>query len=102
MSVYFCGYRLFKEYTAVKKKTSEPTYNESFDFDIAQDKLSQTAVLLEVRHHGAMHRTILGYVHIGNEADGLGHDQWDEVLDFAEYNREHSHDIQRKKPTKIS
>ena len=101
VGVYFCECRMFKEATEVIKKTMNPQFQKTFDFELSRDKLQNAAILLEVQHHGHMQRSIMGYVHIGLKASRRGRDYWKEVIGFSDFNAECSLDIQTIKPSKI-
>ena len=90
----------FKRTTDIIRKTTKPNFKQSFDFDIAQNKLPDVGILLQVRMH-AIYKTVLGYVHIGPAAEGTGREHWSEVLSFSDYNSESIFDICHRKPNTI-
>ena len=91
----------FKETTEVVRKSLDPQFGKSFDFKLPHDKLQNAAILLEVQQHGYVHKSTIGYVHIGLKASKRGRNYWKEVVGFSDFNRECFLDIQRVKPSKI-
>lgn len=95
-SLYYNGRRLRKQSTSIHRRQKEPVFNESLQFDISKDRLADADLLLEVRHHGPMHRTVIGYVSIGKTAGSEGN-QWRQLLEYSHF--EKLHRIVPTKPT---
>ena len=93
--------RQLKQTTGVVKRSTTPTFNHSFHLDVAQENLGRIGILLEVRLHGTVYNTVLGYVHVGPAAEGTGAEHWEEVLSFSDFNAECEFDISDKKPRKM-
>ena len=98
-SLYYCHRRVSKRSTVIKKRARDPVYSYSFDFNLNKNRLPECDILFEVRHHGPMYRTVIGYVAIGNSATGEGEKHWRALLDFSYH--EKSHKIMSHKPVSL-
>jgi len=96
-SLYYCGSRINKQSTSIHKRQKEPVFNETLLFDISKDRVSECDLLFEVRHHGPVHRTVIGYVMVGSSAAGSGANHWRQLLDFSHF--EKAHRIMPNKPS---
>ena len=100
ISLYYCNSRVAKKTTSVQKRQKSPIFNETFEFQLSKDRISECDVLFEIRHHGPMYRTVIGYVIVGNSAGGEGTKQWRQLLDFSCH--EKLYKIMPKKPVGLS
>jgi len=82
-ALYYCKTRLKKQTTSIQKRNRSPVFNEIFEFQLSKDRIADCDVLFEIRHHGTMHRNVIGYVIVGNSAGGEGSKQWRQLLDFS-------------------
>lgn len=96
MSLYYCNQRLSKKTTTIQKRHRDPVFNETFEFQVNNERLPECDVLFEIRHHGPMSRSIIGYVIVGNSAGGEGTKQWKKLLDFSYH--EQNYKIKPRKP----
>jgi len=96
-SLYYCNNRIHKQCTTIQRRQKEPTFNETFHFDMSKDRISECDLLFEIRHHGPVHRTVIGYVHVGRSAVGTGANHWRQLLDFSHFEKV-SHRIIPNKP----
>eukprot|EP00794_Sanderia_malayensis_P010033 gene10033-11058_t len=99
--VYLNDVAIKKRTTEIVKKTCQPIFKKSFDVDVSQNELHEVGILLQVRLHGAMYKSVLGYVHIGPAAEGQGEEHWNEVLSFMDFNSPNVFDIMSKKPSTL-
>ena len=96
-SLYHNAKRIGKQTTTIQRKQKHPVFNESFHFDVSRERVDACDLLFEVRHHGPVHRSVIGYVHVGSGAEGAGNEQWKQLLDFAHFEKV-SHRIVPTKP----
>lgn len=96
-SLYYCNNRINKKTTGIKKRARDPVYNYTFEFELSKDKVLDCDLLCEVRHHGPMYRTVIGYVTIGSSAGGEGEKHWKSLIDFSS-DHEKRHQIMAHKP----
>ena len=82
-SIYYCSLRTSKKTTTIQKRHRNPVFNETFEFQLSKDRIAECDVLFEIRHHGPMNRTVIGYVIVGHSAGGEGSKQWKQLLDFS-------------------
>ena len=93
--------RVYRQVSDVIKRTTNPQFNKTFDFDVPLERLVETGILIEVRNHSTVQRNTLGFVHIGTTAKRPACDYWKEVLAFSDFNSECVLDITANKPTQI-
>lgn len=79
-ALYYCNLRVDKKTTSIQKRQRNPVFNESFEFELSKDRISECDMLFEIRHHGPMYRSVIGYVIVGNSAGGEGTKQWRQLL----------------------
>ena len=100
IALYYCNLRVAKKTTSTQKRQRSPIFNETFEFNLSKDRISECDVLFEIRHHGPMYRTVIGYVIVGNSAGGEGTKQWRQLLDFSCHEKQYK--IMPKKPVGLS
>lgn len=66
------GRRTKKKKTSTKKNKVNPVFNEAISFDIPNESLDNTGILLTVIHENK----IIGCVLVGGSADGKELDHW--------------------------
>ena len=99
-SLYYCNHRVAHHTTSTQKRNRKPVFNESFEFQLSKDRISECDVLFKIRHHGPMYRTAIGYVIVGNSAGGEGTKQWRQLLDFSYHDKKYK--IMPKKPVGLT
>ena len=88
-SLYFGNSRVSKRSTTIQKRSRQPVFNETFQFDLSRERLPECDILFEIRHHGSMYRTPIGFVTVGNSAGGEGTQHWMQLLDFSYHEKVH-------------
>lgn len=88
-SLYFSNSRVSKRNTTIQKRSRQPVFNETFQFDLSRERLPECDILFEIRHHGSMYRTPIGFVTVGNSAGGEGTQHWMQLLDFSYHEKVH-------------
>ncbi|XP_004835873.1 synaptotagmin-10-like [Heterocephalus glaber] len=77
------GRRLKKRKTAIKKNTLNPVYNEAIIFDIPLENMDQVSLTIAVMDYDRVrHNGIIGVCGRGLDAEGLGHNCWNEMLAY--------------------
>jgi len=99
-SLYFHNKRIAKQTSSIQRKQKHPTFNETFYFDLSKERVHACDLLFEVRHHGPVHRSVIGYIHVGASAEGSGASQWKQLLDFTHFEKV-SHRIVPTKPVTL-
>lgn len=81
--------------TVIAKKTTEPKYNESFNFRLTQNLLNSVSVILQVTVAGAQKDKILGRVVLGSYmfARGKPLDHWNESMSAGYRQVRHWHKL---------
>ena len=87
--LYLSTSRVSKCTTTTQKRSRHPEFNEKFEFDLSRDCFSEGDILCEVRHHGSVDRTPIGFVAIGNSAGAEGRQHWLQLLDFNNHVKIH-------------
>ncbi|XP_043932389.1 synaptotagmin-6 [Protopterus annectens] len=94
------GRRLKKKKTTIKKNTLNPTYNEAIIFDIPPESMDQVSLLISVMDYDRVgHNEIIGVCRVGNNAEGLGRDHWNEMLAYPRKPIAHWHPLVEAKKT---
>ncbi|KAL7645439.1 UNVERIFIED_CONTAM: hypothetical protein RMT77_003825 [Armadillidium vulgare] len=80
------GKRIKKKKTSVKRATLNPVYNESLVFDVPNENIQDTTLLVKVLDYDRVgSNELMGVVVIGNQAMGQGRDHWIEMLESSRY-----------------
>nr|XP_033774791.1 synaptotagmin-6 isoform X1 [Geotrypetes seraphini] len=88
------GRRLKKKKTTIKKNTLNPNYNEAIIFDIPPENMDQVSLLISVMDYDRVgHNEIIGVCRVGNNAEGLGRDHWNEMLAYPRKPIAHWHSL---------
>ncbi|XP_038856571.1 synaptotagmin-9-like [Salvelinus namaycush] len=75
------GRRLKKRKTSTKRNTLNPVYNEAIVFDVPPENIDQISLLIAVMDYDRVgHNEVIGVCRVGNEAESLGRDHWNEML----------------------
>uniref|UniRef100_A0A4W6EBH9 Synaptotagmin IXb n=1 Tax=Lates calcarifer TaxID=8187 RepID=A0A4W6EBH9_LATCA len=77
------GRRLKKRKTSTKRNTLNPVYNEAIVFDVPPENIDQISLLIAVMDYDRVgHNEVIGVCRVGNEAESLGRDHWNEMLTY--------------------
>ncbi|XP_073687714.1 synaptotagmin-9-like [Garra rufa] len=77
------GRRLKKRKTSTKRNTLNPVYNEAIVFDVPPENIDQISLLIAVMDYDRVgHNEVIGVCHVGNRAQSLGRDHWNEMLTY--------------------
>ncbi|XP_041072037.1 synaptotagmin-10 [Carcharodon carcharias] len=77
------GRRLKKRKTTTKKNTLNPVYNEAIIFDIPPESMEQVSLSITVMDYDRVgHNEVIGVCRVGQDAEGLGRDHWNEMLAY--------------------
>ncbi|XP_060622577.1 synaptotagmin-9 isoform X1 [Anolis sagrei] len=77
------GRRLKKRKTSTKRNTLNPVYNEAIVFDVPPENIDQTSLSIAVMDYDRVgHNEVIGVCQVGNDADSLGRDHWNEMLSY--------------------
>ncbi|XP_016415451.1 synaptotagmin-9-like [Sinocyclocheilus rhinocerous] len=77
------GRRLKKRKTSTKRNTLNPVYNEAIVFDVPPENIDQISLLIAVMDYDRVgHNEVIGVCHVGNQAQSLGRDHWNEMLTY--------------------
>uniref|UniRef100_A0A672QER8 Synaptotagmin IXb n=1 Tax=Sinocyclocheilus grahami TaxID=75366 RepID=A0A672QER8_SINGR len=77
------GRRLKKRKTSTKRNTLNPVYNEAIVFDVPPENIDQISLLIAVMDYDRIgHNEVIGVCHVGNRAQSLGRDHWNEMLTY--------------------
>ena len=75
------GKKLEKKKTAIKMKTLNPIYNESFIFNVANDIVKHTSLRISVIDHDKMSRNdLIGEILLGVKSGQNEVKHWNEML----------------------
>lgn len=78
--VYCDGSRVEKGSTRVKRKVSCPIYNEKFNFDLSNDQILHTSIVLKVINN--VNSSCVGTAVIGYESSGHCKEHWLSMMKF--------------------
>ncbi|KAJ8340600.1 hypothetical protein SKAU_G00352330 [Synaphobranchus kaupii] len=88
------GRRLKKRKTSTKRNTLNPIYNEAIVFDVPPENIDQISLLIAVMDYDRVgHNEIIGVCRVGNEAESLGRDHWNEMLTYPRKPIAHWHPL---------
>ncbi|XP_048401072.1 synaptotagmin-9b isoform X1 [Stegostoma tigrinum] len=88
------GRRLKKRKTSTKRNTLNPVYNEAIVFDVPPENIDQVSLLIAVMDYDRVgHNEIIGVCRVGNDADRLGRDHWNEMLTYPRKPIAHWHQL---------
>ncbi|KAK9409985.1 synaptotagmin-9-like [Crotalus adamanteus] len=77
------GRRLKKRKTSIKRNTLNPVYNEAIVFDVPPESIDQIHLSIAVMDYDRVgHNEVIGVCQVGNEAESLGRDHWNEMLSY--------------------
>uniref|UniRef100_A0A4W4GER7 C2 domain-containing protein n=1 Tax=Electrophorus electricus TaxID=8005 RepID=A0A4W4GER7_ELEEL len=77
------GRRLKKRKTSTKRNTLNPVYNEAIVFDVPPENIDQISLLIAVMDYDRVgHNEVIGVCRVGNDAESLGRDHWNEMLTY--------------------
>ncbi|XP_036441506.1 synaptotagmin-9 [Colossoma macropomum] len=77
------GRRLKKRKTSTKRNTLNPVYNEAIVFDVPPENIDQISLLIAVMDYDRVgHNEVIGVTRVGNDAESLGRDHWNEMLTY--------------------
>ncbi|XP_065672830.1 uncharacterized protein LOC100202392 isoform X2 [Hydra vulgaris] len=88
-SLYIGKQRHSKHNTSILKRQREPTFNSTIEFGLSKEKLLETDIIFEIRHHGPMYRKNIGYVIVGSSAQAEGAVHWQNMLEFQCFEKMH-------------
>ncbi|KAG5848864.1 synaptotagmin-9 [Anguilla anguilla] len=88
------GRRLKKRKTSTKRNTLNPIYNEAIVFDVPPENIDQISLLIAVMDYDRVgHNEIIGVCRVGNEAESLGRDHWNDMLTYPRKPIAHWHPL---------
>ncbi|KAK3535054.1 hypothetical protein QTP70_002584 [Hemibagrus guttatus] len=88
------GRRLKKRKTSTKRNTLNPIYNEAIVFDVPPENIDQISLLIAVMDYDRVgHNEIIGVCRVGNMAESLGRDHWNEMLSYPRKPIAHWHPL---------
>uniref|UniRef100_UPI00398F291F synaptotagmin-10 isoform X2 n=1 Tax=Pristiophorus japonicus TaxID=55135 RepID=UPI00398F291F len=88
------GRRLKKRKTTTKKNTLNPVYNEAIIFDIPPENMEQVSLSITVMDYDRVsHNEVIGVCRVGQDAEGLGRDHWNEMLAYPRKPIAHWHPL---------
>ncbi|MED6258136.1 Synaptotagmin-9 [Ataeniobius toweri] len=88
------GRRLKKRKTSTKRNTLNPVYNEAIVFDVPPENIDQISLLIAVMDYDRVgHNEVIGVCRVGNEAESLGRDHWNEMLTYPRKPIAHWHPL---------
>ncbi|XP_029438447.1 synaptotagmin-9 isoform X2 [Rhinatrema bivittatum] len=77
------GRRLKKRKTSTKRNTLNPVYNEAIVFDVPPENIDQISLSIAVMDYDRVgHNEVIGVCQVGNDAESLGRDHWNEMLTY--------------------
>nr|XP_055049100.1 synaptotagmin-9b [Misgurnus anguillicaudatus] len=83
VSIMCDGRRLKKRKTSTKRNTLNPVYNEAIVFDVPPENIDQISLLIAVMDYDRVgHNEVIGVCNVGNRAQSLGRDHWNEMLTY--------------------
>ena len=75
------GKKVEKKKTAVKEKTLDPVFNESFVFDVPYERIRQTSIAISVMDHDRMGRNEkIGEVILSSKSGPMEVKHWNEMF----------------------
>ncbi|XP_077178007.1 synaptotagmin-9 isoform X3 [Paroedura picta] len=88
------GRRLKKRKTSTKRNTLNPVYNEAIVFDVPPESIDQISLSIAVMDYDRVgHNEIIGVCQVGNDAESLGRDHWNEMLSYPRKPIAHWHPL---------
>ncbi|KAM9373044.1 synaptotagmin-9 [Phaethornis superciliosus] len=88
------GRRLKKRKTSTKRNTLNPVYNEAIIFDVPPENIDQISLLIAVMDYDRVgHNEVIGVCQVGNDAESLGRDHWNEMLSYPRKPIAHWHPL---------
>uniref|UniRef100_A0A673H3T1 Synaptotagmin-9-like n=1 Tax=Sinocyclocheilus rhinocerous TaxID=307959 RepID=A0A673H3T1_9TELE len=88
------GRRLKKRKTSTKRNTLNPVYNEAIVFDVPPENIDQISLLIAVMDYDRVgHNEVIGVCRVGNDAEGLGREHWNEMLTYPRKPIAHWHPL---------
>uniref|UniRef100_A0A3P9K998 Synaptotagmin IXa n=1 Tax=Oryzias latipes TaxID=8090 RepID=A0A3P9K998_ORYLA len=88
------GRRLKKRKTSTKRNTLNPIYNEAIVFDVPPENIEQISLLIAVMDYDRVgHNEVIGVCRVGNDADSLGREHWNEMLTYPRKPVAHWHPL---------
>ncbi|XP_009570842.1 PREDICTED: synaptotagmin-9-like, partial [Fulmarus glacialis] len=88
------GRRLKKRKTSIKRNTLNPVYNEAIVFDVPPENIDQINLSIAVMDYDRVgHNEIIGVCQVGNDAESLGRDHWNEMLSYPRKPIAHWHPL---------
>ncbi|XP_028841968.1 synaptotagmin-9b isoform X2 [Denticeps clupeoides] len=88
------GRRLKKRKTSTKRNTLNPVYNEAIVFDVPPENIDQISLLIAVMDYDRVgHNEVIGVCRVGNTAEILGRDHWNEMLAYPRKPIAHWHSL---------
>ncbi|KAF1387158.1 hypothetical protein PFLUV_G00102440 [Perca fluviatilis] len=88
------GRRLKKRKTSTMRNTLNPLYNEAIVFDVPPENINQISLLIAVMDYDRVgHNEVIGVCRVGNEAESLGRDHWNEMLTYPRKPIAHWHPL---------
>uniref|UniRef100_A0A672KAH4 Synaptotagmin 9 n=1 Tax=Sinocyclocheilus grahami TaxID=75366 RepID=A0A672KAH4_SINGR len=93
------GRRLKKRKTSTKRNTLNPVYNEAIVFDVPPENIDQISLLVAVMDYDRVgHNEVIGVCRVGNDAEGLGREHWNEMLTYPRKPIAHWHPLIEVRP----
>ncbi|XP_030055300.1 synaptotagmin-9 [Microcaecilia unicolor] len=88
------GRRLKKRKTSTKRNTLNPVYNEAIVFDVPPENIDQISLSIAVMDYDRVgHNEVIGMCQVGNNAERLGQDHWNEMLTYPRKPIAHWHPL---------
>ncbi|XP_040024771.1 synaptotagmin-9-like isoform X2 [Gasterosteus aculeatus] len=88
------GQRLKKRKTSTKRNTLNPVYNEAIVFDVPPENIDEISLLIAVMDYDRVgHNEVIGVCRVGNEAETLGRNHWNEMLSYPRKPIAHWHPL---------
>ena len=95
IALYCEGVRLSKANTRVKRRSTNPVYNEKFNFNVSAEEISLTTVVLKIANHcqAASGAASLGMLVLGFDSFGSGQEHWNSMLESPSRHTEKWHKL---------
>ena len=75
------GKKVEKKKTAIKEKTLNPQFNESFIFNCTYDRIRQTSLVISVMDYDRMGRNeLIGQIVLGSKSGPMEMKHWNEMF----------------------